>query len=833
MSEWSLPHYAICKTLLENGGKIENPLTYDKISSEAKQWIREEELNGELKIAVNYNYVGVKEIEGRVFFVLNGSGEEFVGFTEKRLEEINQKNREFAEGLKSKSGSQDEIVWSDTQRKIHPVMDVWNGKFLTTQNFKFKFGNDVFELPAAITSDREIFRLNANPPFDARLMPSGIINRWSNEGMKDFIEGIYAHVELADVFSKIDKQFRKYVDLSFEDRYYALISFWIINTYFHELFNSLGYLFFNGVKRSGKTKTQEIIGQLSFNSESAISPSEASLKAATEFLKSTLIMDEMEGIYKRENRGYINELLKSGNRKMFSVLRVKGDNKTGWEIVRNKNYGPKTISNIEGIEDVLQDRCITITMDRTGNKIIGNKLVGEIDKTWQFIRDDLYYCMMTNWKELLFLYHVFYNYFSEKTEGKVEDIKKAMERASEYINETYFLSMDNVDNDVDDDDVRVAGVGVNVANKEKNPNSDNSVDNDVDVYNKIDSNFIKNQNTHPPNTYIIDTYIISFIKKIHLSDQEEISNLILLLEKTKDVVMSRDFEMWLPIYAIAYLTHPSFLKEMVELSIDSTKTKELQDSLVSKEMSLIAVLLDIVKEDGYYHASQIAETFKRMEGVSDNSPKWMNSKWVLKILKKMKIITPKDQKRTADGYVAFISKRNVEIIAKKFKLISESEATTSTGADPHPHTSAPASPENGLKAVSTPLSDKREPSQVIDGVQLADFLKSAEKEVEKESRVVDSSRKVGLASSETDAHIDVHGAEKEVDVSRDIKVALTKHQGGDREGATPTLESSLPSETPKCYRCQSQAIQQIPDDISGQLLWICKKCLEEFADAKQ
>ena len=59
-------------------------------------------------------------------------------------------------------------------------------------------------------------------------------------------------------------------------------------------------------------------------------------------------------------------------------------------------YSPKMLANISGIEDVLEDRCITIILKRTRNKEKGNREIDITDYQWQEIRDKLYICLMQN-----------------------------------------------------------------------------------------------------------------------------------------------------------------------------------------------------------------------------------------------------------------------------------------------------------------------------------------------------------------------------------------------------------------------------------------------------
>ena len=58
-------------------------------------------------------------------------------------------------------------------------------------------------------------------------------------------------------------------------------------------------------------------------------------------------------------------------------------------------YGPTGIANINGVDDVLEDRCITIIMKRGLNEELLDKNVALNDKIWSDIQSNLYELMLT------------------------------------------------------------------------------------------------------------------------------------------------------------------------------------------------------------------------------------------------------------------------------------------------------------------------------------------------------------------------------------------------------------------------------------------------------
>jgi len=58
------------------------------------------------------------------------------------------------------------------------------------------------------------------------------------------------------------------------------------------------------------------------------------------------------------------------------------------------------LANIRGQEDVLEDRCITITMKRAKNIEVKKKEIDLRDPVWQDLRDSLYLLYLNYWREV-------------------------------------------------------------------------------------------------------------------------------------------------------------------------------------------------------------------------------------------------------------------------------------------------------------------------------------------------------------------------------------------------------------------------------------------------
>lgn len=172
---------------------------------------------------------------------------------------------------------------------------------------------------------------------------------------------------LIDAYNNINDLLRKYCDLNEED--YSLVATWIMGTYMHDQFESYPYLFLNAMKGSGKTRTLKLITDLSKDGEMILSPTEAVLFRT----KSTLGIDEFESLTRKGQESLL-ELLNACYKKGNKVKRMKQKKSLegGMEQVVEEFdvYRPLVLANINGMEDVLGDRCINIVLERSQNKRI-------------------------------------------------------------------------------------------------------------------------------------------------------------------------------------------------------------------------------------------------------------------------------------------------------------------------------------------------------------------------------------------------------------------------------------------------------------------------------
>jgi hypothetical protein len=141
---------------------------------------------------------------------------------------------------------------------------------------------------------------------------------------------------------------------------YKVLALWIYATYFYMLFRSgFPYLIFNGPKGSGKSTFDTIIYLLALNPKFALDMSAAALFRTISIEGGTFILDEIEDLVDKRtvNSSEYAKVLKGGYADSAYIYRMNMDKGVS---ERFSVFGPKVISNIGGIEDVIGDRCIYI-----------------------------------------------------------------------------------------------------------------------------------------------------------------------------------------------------------------------------------------------------------------------------------------------------------------------------------------------------------------------------------------------------------------------------------------------------------------------------------------
>lgn len=148
-----------------------------------------------------------------------------------------------------------------------------------------------------------------------------------------------------------------------DENVYKVVATYAMLTYYYEALGEVPYLYFNGEKGSGKSILDSVMSIFCFNAKMGVSMSEASLFRLTSVEGGTLILDEIENLTSRRaaNDNPLAPILKGGYTRNANIYRVDTDDDS---VKQYDAFGPKIISNISGLEDIVLDRCIQINTYR-------------------------------------------------------------------------------------------------------------------------------------------------------------------------------------------------------------------------------------------------------------------------------------------------------------------------------------------------------------------------------------------------------------------------------------------------------------------------------------
>jgi predicted transcriptional regulator len=514
------------------------------------------------EIANQYLSILLDKQDVKIFndtFILTESGR-------KRLEDFKSKLEETkleASAISKKTLK--EVLWEKVKTLVHPAQSFVDGVAYTSAFFPFHSEKSVVEIPCLITSDRKLLPVKSLPENLQLLLRPHPINpaeAWPLPYIQLFLDGKNEEVSMEDAFKTVRKKFEFYMDLV-DERHYDFLSLWVVGTYFFQLFSAYPYVFVNGSRGCGKTKLLNLAYLMSFNGENFVAPSASSIFRVIRTSLCTLCIDEIEKINKKELSD-IRAMLLSGYKRGLTVPRIEERvwGQTKLRVVeRFEVFSPKMMANISGVENTLQDRCITIVLLKTDDwkrgsrKVVPDRSLPE----WQLVRNKLYLNMMLNWK-------------------KVSD--SAMKFSAVY---------DGLESDPD-----------------------------------LDESF----------------------------------------SKIRQIIGSRNLELWEPIFVLALSVSNDVFKKMVDLSVEMAKEKFESDIFENADINILSALIPVVRKDGWYKVSDLTAEVKKYE------LDWINSTSLGKALSRLKIRSA--LKKVGGRNQVYIRVDTLRSLAKKFSLDYES-----------------------------------------------------------------------------------------------------------------------------------------------------------------
>lgn len=169
---------------------------------------------------------------------------------------------------------------------------------------------------------------------------------------------------LADLNDRIIKRLGFYMDFAEDDK--RTVALWIIAANFKNSFLTFPFLYINASKGSGKTRLLKLVQSMIPKSVLTPNLTEASLiRLPSQENLNALLIDEAERLTAKE-KSDLRELMNQAYKRGGCVLRVQEDPKTKEKkVVRFPIFMGITLANIWGLESILEDRCISIILEKS------------------------------------------------------------------------------------------------------------------------------------------------------------------------------------------------------------------------------------------------------------------------------------------------------------------------------------------------------------------------------------------------------------------------------------------------------------------------------------
>jgi hypothetical protein len=314
---------------------------------------------------------------------------------------------------------------------VHPALGsvngtafigVWFPCMISTQKKDGTAKNTVKDLLFLITSERQKILANDSVlrerGWRLEYKPTKFKNRWTFDSIEAYLNG--ADVDPASVLTAVVEAYERFIEFT-DPRDYLYHALWDAGTYFHFLFSAYPYAYHGGTTSTGKTKALTVSSLFAFNAILSNNMSTSSIFRLIQNARCTLLLDETEKLYTRMMDSRIQEfrsiMLSGYKRGGQAVYRVEKDKDTeAQNTVPFEVYGPKRIANIEGLEDVVSNRCKTTIHRRSVNEAVTKVDPGDHieSEEWATLRGQLCILFLQHWKEAKAIYE---NLNPEELEG--------------------------------------------------------------------------------------------------------------------------------------------------------------------------------------------------------------------------------------------------------------------------------------------------------------------------------------------------------------------------------------------------------------------------------
>jgi hypothetical protein len=223
---------------------------------------------------------------------------------------------------------------------------------------------------------------------------------WSYKSAKAWLEGTASGPTSEEIYDEIRGIYTRFVEFS-EEIYHDIMTLFVMYTYVYRLWESTGYIHFNGTAASGKSRNLSLLNTLAFNPIWASSMSPASLYRKLAGSPGTSCIDETEG-FEGERGEELRRILNAGYKDGSKVHRAEKGKDDKWISATFDVFGPKALASINPLEAVISSRCLVVSM-RPAIRELPDFLSSS--PAWTDVRDRLYLWAMENTKDIAELVH--------------------------------------------------------------------------------------------------------------------------------------------------------------------------------------------------------------------------------------------------------------------------------------------------------------------------------------------------------------------------------------------------------------------------------------------
>ena len=422
-------------------------------------------------------------------------------------------------------------------------------------------------------------------------------------------------LSLKECYEKIKETIRTYIDI--DEKYVDILTCWVIGTYIHDQFNTYPYIFINATKGGGKTRLLKLLAFLSKRGKVLVDLTEAVL--FREAQNCAFFIDELENITSKEKTA-LRLLLNCAYKKGMVVKRMQKIKRNNFETQIAEEfevYTPVAMANIWGLDDVLQDRCITIRLEKSSKiNVVGLLELWENDKELQKVKASLE------------------NYWEEQRK-----LGALLERWTVIFPEFWnALIKSIVAIDLSDSSDSSDAQKVYTHEGESNEN----------ILSQLSQPSLPSQltqlsllSTITTNTTVTDKI---FNKALSCIEEEYFDNEMVQLAKKifNAQIFGRDLELFFPIFIIANFVSQDILEKIIENTKEIIEKKKEEEKVENRDMLLIAFLYSIREKEDYMLQKDLANDFK-----AEIDAEWINSEWLGRALKRLNLV--KERIRTNAG----------------------------------------------------------------------------------------------------------------------------------------------------------------------------------------